>query len=72
MLAAVPAIPVGGKQRILLEYLRDEDIDPLDDKLTAFDKEKNRIRKICIGNCKMMDPKMEKNGAYEITPAVRI
>lgn len=53
----------------MLEYLRDDDIDHHDDKLTAFEREKNRVRKICIGSCKMMDPKMEKNGAYEITPA---
>ena len=70
MLAAVPSIPPGGRQRIVLEYIRDEDIDLHDDKVTAFEREKNRVRKICIGNCRMQDPKMEKNGAYEITPAV--
>lgn len=55
----------------MLEYLRDEDIDMHDDKVTAFEKEKNKFRRICIGSCKLMDTKMEKNGAYEITPAVR-
>ena len=38
--------------------------------LSAFEREKNKIRKILIGSCKLNDPKMEKNGAYEFTPAV--
>lgn len=53
-----------------MEYLRDEDVDVLPQDATAFDREKNKIRKILLGNCKLMDPKMEKNAAYEITPAV--
>jgi len=40
--------------------VREDEID--------FEKEKNRIRKILLGSCKMNDPKMEKNGTYEITP----
>jgi len=62
----------GTKQRITLEYLRDEDIDGLGQDASTYEREKNKIRKILIGNCRMMDNKMEKNAAYEITPAVSI
>ena len=36
----------------------------------AFEKEKNKYRKLLLGSCKMMDSKMEKNGVYEFTPSV--
>ena len=62
----------GTKQRITLEYLRDEDIDGLGQDASTYEREKNKIRKILIGNCRMMDNKMEKNAAYEITPAVSL
>jgi hypothetical protein len=51
-----------------LEYARDEDVEAIID--NAFEKEKNKVRKILLGSCKMNDPKMEKNGTYEITPPV--
>lgn len=60
----------GQKQRIVLEYLRDEEVESMGADVSPFEKEKNKIRKILIGSCKLMDPKMEKNGAYEFTPAV--
>jgi len=54
-----------------LEYLRDEDVEALGPDASTYERDKNKIRKILIGNCRMMDNKMEKNAAYEITPAVR-
>lgn len=45
-------------------------MDALPKEASAFEREKNKIRKILLGSCKLMDPKMEKNAAYEITPAV--
>ena len=50
--------------------MRDEDAEALPQDATPFEREKNKIRKILIGSCKLMDSKMEKNAAYEITPAV--
>ncbi len=55
-----------------MEYLRDEEVESMGADANAFEKEKNKIRKILIGSCKLNDPKMEKNGAYEFTPAVRM
>ena len=49
-----------------MEYTRDDDIDPHSENI--FEKEKNRVRKLLLGSCRMMDNKMEKNGAYEVTP----
>lgn len=54
----------------MLEFARDEDVEGLHSE-NVFEKEKNRFRKLLIGNCKLMDPKMEKNAAYEFTPGVR-
>ena len=50
--------------------MRDEDAEALPQDATPFEREKNKIRKILIGSCKLMDSKLEKNAAYEITPAV--
>lgn len=33
-----------------------------------FEREKNRKRRIVIGNCRLLDVKLEKPGNYEITP----
>lgn len=57
----------GQKQKIVLEFLRDEEAESIQD--NQFERDKNRIRKILVGSCKLMDPKLEKNGAYEITPS---
>jgi hypothetical protein len=53
-----------------LEYYRDEEVEAMGIDVKPFEKEKNKIRKILIGSCKLMDPKLEKNGAFEFTPAV--
>ena len=56
------------RQRIHLEYARDEDVFQLEDE---FEKNKNRVRTIYLGNCKLLDNKLEKAGTFEITgPAV--
>lgn len=57
------------RKRIVLTYKRDEEVEEISDN-EQFLKEQNRVRKILIGNCKMMDTKMEKNGAYELTAGV--
>ena len=33
-----------------------------------FDREKNRKRRILLGNCRLLDVKLEKPGNYEIPP----
>lgn len=57
------------RKRIVLTYKRDEEVEDISDN-EQFLKEQNRVRKILIGNCKMMDSKMEKNGAFELTAGV--
>ena len=57
------------KQTILLEYLRDEDAKEHEES-HPFLAEQSRVRSIVIGNCRMLDPKLEKNGAYEFVQKV--
>lgn len=52
------------RQRIFLEYARDEDVFKIDD---PFEKSKNRVRTIYLGNCRLLDNKLEKPGNFEIT-----
>ena len=52
------------KQTIILEYLRDEDAKQYEES-NPFLFEQDRLRQIVIGNCRLLDPKLEKNGAYE-------
>ena len=54
----------GKRERMLLEFSRDEDVKELTDE---FEAAKNRVREILLGNCRMLDNKMEKAGNYEIT-----
>lgn len=35
-------------------------------------KEKMTIRKLLLGSAKLMDPKNEKNGTYDIAPPVSL
>ena len=56
----------GQRRRIYLEFSRDEDVAFLEENDT--EKHKNRTRTILIGNCRLLDAKMEKAGTYEITP----
>jgi len=64
ILNATVAVP---KQRIILEYLRDEIAIKYDYKFKA---DQNRIRQLAIGSCRLSDIKLEKNGAYEFIPKV--
>jgi hypothetical protein len=48
----------------LLEYLRDEDAKQYEES-NPFLFEQDRIRSVVIGNSRLMDIKLEKNGAYE-------
>ena len=63
------ATPVVKKQTILLEYLRDEDAKQYETS-NPFLFEQDRVRQIVIGNCRLLDVKLEKNGAYEFVPKV--
>ena len=58
----------GTKQTILLEFMRDEDAIKFND--YPFKAEQNRVRKVTVANCRLMDIKMEKNGNYEFVPKV--
>ena len=65
---ASPASGEVQRQRIFLEFSRDEDVVKIDDE---FEKKKNRERIIYLGNCRLLDNKLEKAGNFEITgPAV--
>ena len=56
------------RQRIFLEFARDEDVVKIDD---PFEKKKNRERIVYLGNSRLLDNKLEKAGNFEITgPAV--
>lgn len=50
---------------MFLEFARDQDVKGIE---YDIDREKNRKRRICIGNCRLLDVKLEKPGNYEITP----
>lgn len=52
-----------GRHRIILEYLRDEDAAKVVD--YPHLKEQNRVRKVVLANCRLLDIKMEKNGNFE-------
>ena len=62
---ASPASGTPARQKIFLEFARDEDIEGIE---AEFEKIKNRKRSILIGNCRLEDQKMEKAGNYEINP----
>lgn len=53
------------RRRIYLDFSRDEEVEGLENE---FEKIKNRKRSIAIGNCRLLDTKMEKAGTYEINP----
>ena len=47
-----PASGQGDRQRVLLEFLRDEDVAS---QTNDFEKAKNRTRSILIGNARLLD-----------------
>ena len=58
------------KQSILMEYLRDEDAVKYTD--WTFMAEQDRVRKVLIGNCRLMDNKLEKNANFEFIAKVSL
>lgn len=70
LLAHPGAKKEGYRPRIVLEYLRDEDAAKVKD--YPHLAEQNRIRKVIIGNCRLLDIKMEKNGNFECSAGVSI
>ena len=62
---ASPASGETARQKILLEFTRDEDALKIEDE---FEKTKNRVRVIYLGNCRLLDNKMEKAGNFQIAP----
>ena len=66
-MGASPASGQAAKSRIYLEFSRDEDVEHIPES-NEFEKRKNRERSIIIGNCRLLDVKLEKAGNYEINP----
>lgn len=62
---ASPASGRAGRERIFLEFSRDEDVADIEDE---YERSKNRARSILIGNCRLLDTKLEKAGSYEVNP----
>lgn len=54
------------KLAIMLEYLRDEEVAAFSS--YPFKFEQNRVRKLALGNSRLLDVKMEKNAIYEFVP----
>ena len=59
----------GKRKPIILEYLRDEDAAQYAES-NPFLAEHDRVRKVVVGNSKLLDNKLEKNGAFEFIPKV--
>lgn len=69
MLMPAGASPASGqveRQKIFLTFSRDEDIVNIDEN-DEFERSKNRNRQILLGNCRLLDQKLEKPGNFEIT-----
>ena len=64
---ASPSSGSDARQRIFLTFSRDEDVVHIDEK-DEFEKIKNRCRQILLGNCRLLDNKLEKPGNFEVTP----
>lgn len=58
--------PHKSKQSILLEFMRDEEVETFAD--YPFKFEQNTVRKLTLGNARLMDIKLEKNANYELVP----
>ena len=56
------------KQSILMDYLRDEEAVKFTE--WAFMAEQDRVRKVLIGNCRLLDNKLEKDMNYEFVAKV--
>ena len=58
------------RQRIVLEFAREEEVNGMAD--NQFEKEKVKYRRIVLGSCKLLDNKLEKPGAFEFVPGVSL
>ena len=56
------------RQRIVLEFVREEDVNGFGD--NQYEREKTKFRRIVVGSCKLLDNKLEKAGTYELVPGV--
>jgi hypothetical protein len=56
------------RQRIVLEFVREEEVNGFGD--NQYEREKTKFRRIVVGSCKLLDNKLEKAGTYEIVPGV--
>lgn len=60
---------VAKKQVVMLEFMREEEA-LLYEAVYPFKREQDKLRKIVIGNSRLKNTPMEKNGAYELIPKV--
>ena len=67
MLQVKAGTPQPNRRKIYLEFARDEEVVGIENEFEAM---KNRKRSIMLGNCRLLDPKLEKPGTYEINPPV--
>ena len=58
------------RQRIVLEFVRDEEVNGFGD--NQYEREKNKYRRIVVGSCKLLDNKLEKAGTYEFVQGVSL
>ena len=66
-MGASPASGQVTRSKIYLEFSRDEDVEYIPES-NEFEKKKNRERSLIVGNCRLLDVKLEKAGNYEINP----
>jgi hypothetical protein len=67
-LKIISGIGMPVRQRIVLEFVREEEVNGLGD--NQYEKEKNKFRRLVVGSCKLLDNKLEKAGTYELVPGV--
>lgn len=67
-LKIISGIGMPVRQRIVLEFVREEEVNGLGD--NQYEKEKNKFRRLVVGSCKLLDNKLEKPGTYELVPGV--
>ena len=69
-LKMLQTIAPAARQKLVMEFAREEDATVMGDNL--FEKEKTKFRRLVLGSCKLLDNKLEKNGTYEFIPGVRL
>lgn len=56
------------RQRIVLEFSREDDANGYNE--NQYEREKTKYRRIVVGSCRLLDNKLEKPGTYEFVPGV--